>query len=62
MFIITNADTVMSRPNAELMAEFYPDVPFTAEVEPNETLLSIRKAQKLLGYEPRYNWRMASSH
>jgi nucleoside-diphosphate-sugar epimerase len=60
VFIIANADTVMTRPNAELMAEFYPDVPFTAEVGSNETLLSIGKAQRLLGYEPRYSWRMAS--
>jgi nucleoside-diphosphate-sugar epimerase len=60
VFIIANADTVMTRPNAELMAEFYPDVPFTAEVRQNETLLSIGKAQRLLGYEPRYSWRMAS--
>ena len=50
------------RAKAELMAEFYPNVPFTVEAGPNQTLLSIRKAQKLLGYEPRYNWRMASSH
>lgn len=62
VFIIANADTVMTRPNAELMAEFYPDLPVTAEVGPNETLLSIGKAQRLLGYEPRYSWRMASSH
>jgi nucleoside-diphosphate-sugar epimerase len=60
VFIIANADTVMTRPNAELMAEFYPDVPFTAEVRQNETLLSIGKAQRLLGYEPQYSWRMAS--
>jgi nucleoside-diphosphate-sugar epimerase len=60
VFIIANADTVMTRPNAELMAEFYPDVPLTREVGPNETLLSIEKAQRLLGYEPRYSWRMAS--
>jgi nucleoside-diphosphate-sugar epimerase len=60
VFIIANADTAMTRPNAELMAEFYPDVPFTAEVGSNETLLSIGKAQRLLGYEPRYSWRMAS--
>src|SRR5215218_10564843 len=60
VFIIANADTVMTRPNAELMAEFYPSVPLTREVGPNETLLSIEKAQRLLGYEPRYSWRMAS--
>ncbi|EIM30500.1 NAD-dependent epimerase/dehydratase family protein [Microvirga lotononidis] len=61
VFIIANADTVMTRPNSELMAEFYPDVAFTREVEPNETLLSIGKARRLLGYEPRYGWRTASS-
>jgi nucleoside-diphosphate-sugar epimerase len=61
VFIIANADTVMMRQNAELMAEFYPDVPATKEVGPNETLLSIDKAQRLLGYEPRFSWRMASS-
>ena len=60
VFIIANADTVMTRPNAELMAAFYPSVPFTAEVGQNETLLSIGKAQRLLGYEPRYSWRTAS--
>jgi nucleoside-diphosphate-sugar epimerase len=60
VFIIANADTVMTRPNAELMAAFYPSVPFTAEVGSNETLLSIGKAQRLLGYEPRYSWRTAS--
>jgi nucleoside-diphosphate-sugar epimerase len=60
VFIIANADTVMTRPNAELMAAFYPSVAFTAEVCQNETLLSIGKAQRLLGYEPQYSWRTAS--
>jgi len=57
VFIIANADTVMSRPNAELAAEVFPGVPITADVGPNETLLSIDKARQLLGYEPRHSWR-----
>jgi nucleoside-diphosphate-sugar epimerase len=57
VFIIANADTVMSRPNAELAAEVFPDVPLAADVGPNETLLSIDKARQLLGYEPRHSWR-----
>ena len=57
VFIIANADTVMSRPNAELVAEVFPDVPLAADVGPNETLLSIRKARAVLGYEPRHSWR-----
>jgi nucleoside-diphosphate-sugar epimerase len=56
-FIIAAADTVMSRPNAELVAEVFPDVPVSAEFGPNDTLLSIAKARRLLGYEPRHSWR-----
>jgi nucleoside-diphosphate-sugar epimerase len=56
-FIIANADTVMSRPNSELVAEFYPGVPYTAPEGPNDTLLSIDKARKMLGYEPKHTWR-----
>jgi nucleoside-diphosphate-sugar epimerase len=55
--IIANADTVMSRPNAELAAEVFPDVPLAADLGPNETLLSIDKARQVLGYEPRHSWR-----
>ncbi|MBO0979655.1 NAD(P)-dependent oxidoreductase [Microbacterium sp. SD291] len=56
-FIIAAADTVMSRPNAELIAEVFPDVPVTREVGPNETLLSIERARRVLGFEPRHSWR-----
>jgi nucleoside-diphosphate-sugar epimerase len=57
VFIVANADTVMSRPNAELTATIFPGVPLAADVGPNETLLSIDKARELLGYEPRHSWR-----
>lgn len=57
VFIIANADTVMSRPNSELMAEVYPNVELKAGVRENETLLSIEKARRVLGYEPRHSWR-----
>ena len=56
-FIIAAADTVMSRPNAELVAEVFPDVPIARDFGPHETLLSIDKARSLLGYEPRHSWR-----
>lgn len=56
-YIIAAADTVMSRPNAELLAEVFPDVPVTREVGPNETLLSIEKATRMLGYAPQHSWR-----
>ncbi|WP_426187943.1 NAD-dependent epimerase/dehydratase family protein [Microbacterium sp. TWP3-1-2b2] len=56
-FIIAAADTVMSRPNAELLAEVFPDVPASREFGPNDTLLSIDKARRVLGYEPQHSWR-----
>jgi nucleoside-diphosphate-sugar epimerase len=56
-FIIAAADTVMSRPNAELLAEVFPDVPHAREFGPNETLLSIEKARRVLGFAPQHSWR-----
>ncbi|MEV1131772.1 NAD(P)-dependent oxidoreductase [Agromyces sp. NPDC049794] len=56
-FIIAAADTVMSRPNAELVAEVFPDVPVRGDLGVNDTLLSIEKARRVLGYEPRHTWR-----
>jgi nucleoside-diphosphate-sugar epimerase len=57
VFIIAAADTVMERPNDELLAEVYPDVPRRRPIEPHETLLSIDAARRELGYEPRHRWR-----
>jgi hypothetical protein len=47
----------MSRPNAQLIAECFPGVPIQKELGPNETLLSIEKARRVLGYEPQHSWR-----
>jgi nucleoside-diphosphate-sugar epimerase len=57
VFIIANADTVMSRPNADLVREFFPDVEVRGDLGEHDTLLSIEKARRLLGYEPAYSWR-----
>ena len=57
VFIIANADTVMSRPNDELLDAEFPGVPLTRAVGPHETLLSIDKARRVLGYEPEHTWR-----
>ncbi|HEV7812933.1 MAG TPA: NAD(P)-dependent oxidoreductase [Leifsonia sp.] len=56
-FIIAAADTVMSRPNAELVEEVFPGVPLKGELGVNDTLLSIAKARRVLGYEPEHSWR-----
>lgn len=56
VFIIAAADTVMPRDSAGLMAEEFPDVPLTREVVGRETLLSIDRARRVLGYEPAHRW------
>jgi nucleoside-diphosphate-sugar epimerase len=56
-FIIAAADTVMTRPSADLMKQMYPSVPFHGEIQGNVTLLSIGRARQVLGYEPRHSWR-----
>ncbi|HVL61595.1 MAG TPA: NAD(P)-dependent oxidoreductase [Microbacterium sp.] len=56
-FIIAAADSVMSRPNAELVAEVFPGVEVRGDLGEHDTMLSIDKARRLLGYEPRHSWR-----
>lgn len=56
-FIIAAADTVMTMSSAELMAAEFPDVEITRELGANETLLSIDKARRILGYSPEHSWR-----
>ncbi len=57
IFIIASPDTVMRRPNEELLDEVFPGVTRKRPLEPTETLLSIEKARRVLGYAPRYSWR-----
>ena len=57
VFIIAAADTVMNQPNRELMAAVYPGVPLRDGAGDFDTLLSIDKARRLLGYAPKHSWR-----
>jgi len=54
--IVAAADTVMTRPSSDLMAEVFPTVPLRRTVTGRETLLSIDRARRLLGYEPKHRW------
>ena len=56
-FIIAAADTLMRQPSRELMARAFPSVPVDGEIGAHETLLSIAKAKRMLGYRPKYTWR-----
>lgn len=56
VFIIAAADTCMTTPNADLMAQVFPDVELK-DIGEFKTLLSIDKARKMLGYDPQHSWR-----
>jgi UDP-glucose 4-epimerase len=56
-FIIAAADTVMTRSNAELVTEVFPDVPLKGDLGVNDTLLSIDRARRVLGFDPQHSWR-----
>lgn len=45
----------MKTPNVELMAKGFPGVKYNPTAGPNDTLLSIEKAKRELGYEPKYD-------
>lgn len=57
VFIVASADTVVTTPNAQLLAGWFSGVPLTRKVGPHETPLSIHKARRVLGFEPQLSWR-----
>ena len=57
VFTIAAADTLMKTPSRELMASVFPGVPVDPGLGQFETLLSIEKARRVLGYAPLHTWR-----
>ncbi len=57
VFTIAAADSLMPQPSRELMEKGFPGVPVDSKLGEHETLLSISKARRLLGYKPQYTWR-----
>ena len=49
----------MRQPSRELMAQAFPAVPVSETLTEFGTLLSIAKARRVLGYDPRHSWRTA---
>jgi UDP-glucose 4-epimerase len=47
----------MDRPNADLLAECFPGVQLRPGTGDFDTLLSIDKARRVLGYDPAHSWR-----
>src|SRR5262249_52400019 len=57
VFTIAAADTLMKPPSRELMAAHFPNADVADQLGDFETLLSIAKARRMLGYSPRHGWR-----
>jgi hypothetical protein len=47
----------MTRSNAELLDEVFPEVERKGDIGDHTTLLSIEKARRVLGYAPEFSWR-----
>ena len=56
VFGIANSISLMSRSNDELLDEVFPGTKRKRKLKPNESLISIEKAQRVLGYKPEHDW------
>lgn len=56
VFTIANAETTQSMASSELVGRCFPEVRLPDSLGENETLLSIDKARRVLGYEPDHHW------
>ncbi|MFK4577028.1 NAD-dependent epimerase/dehydratase family protein [Bradyrhizobium ottawaense] len=61
VFVIANADTVSPTSSVELAQKYFPGAPFKRKISGHETLLSIDKARRVLGYSPKHSWRQAQN-
>ncbi len=57
IFGIANSNSVMSQHNDKLVDEVFPGTKRKRPLKPNESLISIEKAQRMLGYKPQYDWK-----
>jgi nucleoside-diphosphate-sugar epimerase len=57
VFGIANTNSVMTQHNDKLLDEVFPGTKRKRKLEANESLISIEKAQRMLGYKPKYDWK-----
>jgi len=55
-YLIAAEDTCMRKSNDELVQAMFPKVKYNKTSGPNDTLLSIEKAKKELGFKPAFKW------
>jgi hypothetical protein len=48
---------ILRRSRTSLITEVFPDVQVNGELGEHDTLLSIAKARRILGYSPQHSWR-----
>jgi len=55
-YLIAAEDTCMRMSNDELVKQVFPGIKYNPTAGPNDTLLSIEKAKKELGFKPEHKW------
>ena len=56
-FYVAAADTLRSEPTLDLVRRHFPDIEIRPGLEGYNTAVDIRRARRLLGYDPKYTWR-----
>lgn len=56
VFGIANSNSLMNRSNDELLDEVFPGTKRKRKLKPHKSLISIEKAQRVLGYKPEHDW------
>ena len=57
VFGIANSNSLMRKSNDELLDAMWPGVKRKRALKPYESLISIEKAQRMLGYKPEFDWK-----
>ncbi|KAI3392848.1 hypothetical protein diail_5054 [Diaporthe ilicicola] len=55
-YLIAAPDTCMRTKNADLVKACFPNIKYSPTAGENDSLLSIEKAKKELGYDPKFTW------
>jgi nucleoside-diphosphate-sugar epimerase len=57
VFGIANSNSLMRMDNDALLDKVFPGTRRKRPLKPNESLISIEKAQRVLGYKPQFDWK-----
>ncbi len=59
VFNVANDGHSVDLSTQDLIARYYPDVPLTRDLGPNDSLYCNAKAKALVGFQPRHSWQAA---